>query len=135
MKTQITKRFNDLKADVLTQTHTPVHFKKAMNVFMLAMFVCVIAIALTPTGLADYSSDIKGIAKNIYTAILGISTALAVVGESIAACMYFFSSNGKTVEAASGWMKRIGIGWIFINAMGIVVSFISSMVGSNYNWQ
>lgn len=136
MKTQVVQRFNDLKKNVSIQLNNPSNFKAAMNAFAVAMFLFVFALVLIPTGFAEnYAEDIKNIAFNVYKAIAGISTALAAVGETIAACMYFFSSNGRTVEAASGWMKRIALGWVFINAMGIAVSFITSVVGSSYQWQ
>ena len=138
MKDRISQRFKILKNDIKHELFNPKNFQVAMNMFMVAMVVLSLVTLVFPLGFADdtMTEGIKSIAFRIYTAIAGVSTALAVVGESIAASMYFFSSNGKTVEAASGWMKRIGVGWIFINAMGIIVSFFTSLFsGEGYIWK
>lgn len=135
MKIQMSQRVIALKNDVLVNVANPSNFKMAMSMLTVMMLVVVAVLAFIPTGLADGVSDIKTIAQKIYGMIVGISTALAVVGEAIAACMYFFSSNGKAVEAASGWMKRIAIGWVFINGMGILVSLVGSMGILGHSWQ
>lgn len=137
MKDRISQRFELLKNDIKYELTNPKNFQKAMSMFVFVMVAVSLISLIIPLGFAadDGVTQIKGIAFNIYKAIAGISTALAVVGEAFAASMYFFSSNGKTVEAASGWMKRIGIGWVFINAMGIVVTFVTSLFsGNNYSW-
>jgi len=137
MKISFKQRFVAFKNDIRYEIMNPQNFKAAMQVFMIAMVVISLATVLVPLGFsAEAEEQVKNIAFTIYQTIAGVSTALAVVGESIAASLYFFSSNGKTVESASGWMKRIAIGWIFINAMGVVVSFISSLFSNEeYRWQ
>lgn len=136
MRTQMNLKFRNLKENVRTQINNPKNFKTAMNVFMVTMFVLSFIFVFVPTGYATtFTEDIKSIAFKVYGAIAAISTSIAAVGITIAALLYFFSSNGKTVESASAWIKRIIMGWVFINAMGIIISFITSIVGTSYQWK
>jgi len=139
MKGQLAERLKNLKSSMIYEMANPQNLKISMNVFVAAMCVISFILAVVPSGYAEgtstnYTKDISTIGGEIYKAIAGISTVLAVVGETIAACMYFFSSNGKTVEAASSWMKRIALGWVFINGMNIIVKFFTSIFSTTYRW-
>lgn len=131
------KTFNKIACNASAKVLSNKEFiEKSMTILMVFMFVSfVFATVAIPGFASDPTTQIKEIGKNIYSFILGISTVLAVVAESVAACMYFFSSDGRKVESAGAWMKRIALGWVFINCMGIIVSFFTTYLEkADYQW-
>ncbi len=106
-----------------------------LSIFMIVLMLVGTVNLFYVSGFAteEAAVDIKNIGSKIYNFILGISTVLAVVAEAVAACMYFFSSNGKTVEMAGNWMKKIALGWVAINCMGIIVSLFTGFF-TGYQW-
>lgn len=136
MKSQIKDRYYHLLASSTSTMSVDKFFRRyslatmVVLVVMMATSVCLAtggAVTTGGGGLAIVDAG-KSMFSTIYAGIAGISTAAAVVAESIAALMYFFSSNGKTVEQAQDWMKRIAIGWLVINGMGILVSTLTYLV-------
>ena len=87
-------------------------------------------IAALPVASAFAATDLfdsaKSLIKTIYEGVAGISTVLAVVLAIIACLFWMFSSNPRTVETAKSWLKRILIAWIVINALGLIVSSLST---------
>lgn len=136
MKSQIKDRYYHLLASGTSTMSVDTFFRRysiAVMVVLLVMLGTSFCLASTAGGVTnggdlDIVNAGKSMFQTIYGGIAAISTAAAVVAESIAALMYFFSSNGKTVEQAQDWMKRIAIGWLIINGMGILVSTLTHLV-------
>lgn len=138
MKSQIKERYYHLLASSTPTMSVDTFFRRysiAVMVVLLVMLGTSFCLASTAGGVTnggdlDVVIEGKKMFGTIYGGIVGISTAAAVVAESIAAMLYFFSSNGKTVEQAQDWMKRIAIGWLVINGMGILVATLEKLVSS-----
>lgn len=137
MKSQIKDRYYHLLASGTSTMSVDTFFRRyslAVMVVLLVMLGTSFCLATTTggttggSGLGVFDAG-KSMFITIYKAIAGISTAAAVVAEAIAATLYFFSSNGKTVEQAQDWMKRIAIGWVIINGMGAIVATLQSLIG------
>lgn len=94
--------------------------------------------ANTPTGGTNVANGIFAKAKDmlgsLYADILGITTIIAVLCAVIALLMRMFSSNQKTVDTATQWLKRIVISWIIINTLGYFVNWLSEFTkGGQWN--
>lgn len=74
----------------------------------------------------DVFDSATKIIQTIYKGVLGISTILAVVCVVICCLFMMLSSNPKTVETSKGWLKRILIAWVVINALGLIVTSLQS---------
>lgn len=99
------------------------------------MSVCgVAALPVMSVFAADATPDIfesaKAIIKTIYNGVFGISTALAVVIAVIACLFMMFSSNPRTVETSKSWLKRVLIAWVIINALGLIISTLTTWLTS-----
>ena len=70
------------------------------------------------------------IGKSLYTSIVGISTVLAGVMIAIAACMYFFATNERTVASAKSWIGRIIAAWVVINGVGLLLTTVKNLMGN-----
>lgn len=65
------------------------------------------------------------IMKDVYTQVLGVSTAAAVVTASIALLLMNLSKSGRTVEESREWLKRIAITWVILNSLGFIMAYIT----------
>jgi hypothetical protein len=63
--------------------------------------------------------------KDVYTQVLGISTAAAVVTAAIALLLMNFSRSGRTVDESRAWLKRIVITWAILNSLGFIMAYIT----------
>ncbi len=128
MKEQIGLRYYGL----ITKIQTPAIVEKFFRRYAIATMCCIMCLCFASFAFATTGGNLSAsggvfdaaskMFLDLYLAIAGISTAAAVVAEAVAATLYFFSSNGKTVEQAQDWMKRIAIGWLIINGMGAIVA-------------
>ena len=66
----------------------------------------------------------SAIMNDIYTQILGVSTA-AIVTASIALLLMNFSKSGRTVDESRAWLKRIIITWAVLNSLGFLMAYIT----------
>lgn len=78
----------------------------------------------------DVFSAAQKLIKTIYSGVLGISTILAVCCVVICCLFMMLSSNPKTVETSKSWLKRILIAWVVINALGLIVTSLSTWLGN-----
>lgn len=95
--------------------------------FLYAGFVSTIAFMAFPT--TAYASNVwtkaNEIMKDVYTQILSISTIAAIVTASVALLMMNFSKNGRTVDEARAWLKRIIVTWAILNGLGFIMAYIT----------
>lgn len=128
------QKLNVLKADFCSMDTVALSYK-VINVLIHVMFVVCIIMAFSDV---CFASDVfeagKEIGKQVYKSIAGVSTVLAGVGIAIAACMYFFSPNERSVASAKTWMLNIVKAWVIINCVGLLLTTIKNLLG-NYAGQ
>ena len=107
----------------LIRTRSANAYWGTVSAFMGVAASSVMALAAT--------SDIWGAAKDalsgIYSKILMISTAVAVVCLAIALILRMISRNQRVVDEATQWIKRIIITYLILNGLGFVFSYINSL--------
>ena len=109
-----------------------VQHKKQIYTIITAVLIAVILTVQTLA--ADNSTDddiwskAKSLMQDVYSKILFVSTAAAVVTSAVALLMMNFSKNGKTVDESRAWLKRIIITWVILNSLGLIVAYISPLV-------
>lgn len=80
---------------------------------------------------ADIFARIKTMLMDIYDKIFGITTVIAVLAATVALVMRMTSSNQRTVDTATTWLKRIIISWVLINSMTYIVTYLNTNLGGN----
>jgi hypothetical protein len=67
------------------------------------------------------------IIKDVYTQIMGISTALAGAMSAVAVVGAKMSNNQHKVDQSWDWLKRIWIAWAVINGIGAFIAWFRPM--------
>ena len=104
VKTRAKSLYRDTKMDATRAAmwfNSPRGLNKIMRTITMTTIVLLVVscFALPAFAAGETVFDkAKSLFGEIYTSILSISTVMAVVAESVAACFYFFSSNGKAVS-------------------------------------
>lgn len=90
--------------------------------------VASLAPVLAATNTANKSDDIfanaGSLMNDIYGKLFGLTTMVAVLAATVALLLRMFSSNQKTVDTATQWLKRIIVCWILINSMAFIVTYL-----------
>lgn len=123
------QKINALKVDFYAADTIAISYK-VINICIHIMFVVCIFAAFSDVCFAtDIFQAGEEIGKQIYKSIASISTVLAGVGIAIAACLYFFSPNERSVASARGWMLRIVLAWVIINCVGLLLTTVKNFMG------
>lgn len=71
-----------------------------------------------------------------YTFILSISSGALALILIIGFFTRMFSSNQRAAETATTWMKRAGISYVCILAIGEIIKVVQTAIGTNmgYSW-
>lgn len=95
--------------------------------------VCMVPVFATGAGGAANSvgifKRIGTMITSVYNDIFAITTACAVLTATIALVIRMVSSNQRSVDTASMWLKRIVISWIAINSMTYIITFLEGNLG------
>lgn len=85
------------------------------------------------TGGENIWSRFSTIMQDVYGELVAISTIVAVTVASIALIIRMVSRNQRTVDEATGWLKRIVITWIVLNSLGFIVAYLQPLIsGGQY---
>lgn len=98
---------------------------KLKRFLIMALTVIMVCAMLSVTAFAEDIFDVADVAiRDFYGNLIGLSTLLAIVAETIALILYFVSPNQRTVDNAKTWAIRILQGWVLINSLGFIVAYI-----------
>ena len=81
----------------------------------------------------DVFSKFTTAIKSVYSKILSITTIIAVLAAVIALIMRMYSTNPRTVETATSWLKRILISWVLINSLTYIATFLEGTFDGAYS--
>lgn len=96
--------------------------------------VMLTAFPMTVSASANVWTKASEIMKDVYTQILSISTIAAIVTASVALLMMNFSKNGRTVDEARAWLKRIIVTWAILNGLGFIMAYVTPFfTGGRWN--
>ena len=110
------------------------HFSPGAVLYVLFLFVTLLAGNVQPGFAADIWDKAQEIMKDIYNQIVLISTIAAVVTASVALLLMNFSKSGKTVDESRAWLKRIIITWAILNGLGFIMAYITPFfAGGTWN--
>lgn len=122
-----------LKNEVYSIDIVALGYKVTNVCILLMMLLCAFMLFSDICFATDIFQAGKEIGKEIYKSIVGISSVMAGVGITFAACMYFFSPNERNVAAARGWIVRIILAWVVINGAGLLLVTIKGLTGRYTN--
>lgn len=94
----------------------------AYTAFISITLLTAFPVAANATNVWTKANEIM---KDVYTQILAISTIAAIVTASVALLMMNFSKNGRTVDEARAWLKRIIITWAILNGLSFIMAYIT----------
>lgn len=102
---------------------------------MVGMATSAIAVTAPVFGAGtDIFARLTEMLQTVYDKVFGITTIIAVLAATIALVMRMTSSNQRTVDTATTWLKRIVVSWVLINAMTYIVTFMNDSLGGSA-WQ
>lgn len=128
------RKIYSLRDTALTVDLTKIYSMAMSALLFLMLFTSIFMLFSDVCFANDIFTAGAEIGKSIYKSIAGISTVLAGVGIAIAACMYFFSPDERTVASAKGWMVRIVLAWLIINCVGLLLTTVKNLT-SGYTSQ
>lgn len=99
--------------------------KKQKKGFVISLVTCLMLITFSNAETVTIWTKAVEIMEDLYNQILLISTLAAVVTASIALLMMNFSKNGRTVDEARAWLKRVIITWIILNSLGFIMAYVT----------
>ena len=109
-------------------------FWERLGSHMPRMYVQVMLVVFTLTVLTvpafavdDMWTVANKIIVDVYTKIVGISTALAGLMSAVAVIGAKLSNNQHKVDQAWDWLKRIWIAWAIINGIGAFIAYVAPL--------
>ena len=90
---------------------------------MVGAAVAPAVMAKEKSGLTSITSSFQTVFEDIYGAIIGIATVVAVVLIAICLLLRMISKNPRTAEESTTWIKRIIVTWFCLMLLSLFVKF------------
>lgn len=108
--------------------------KKARKGFVGALAAVLALVAATaPTfaandALNNIATTIKGTFEDIYSAVMLVSTVIAISLIAVCLVLRMVSKNPRTAEEATAWIKRIAITWLLLMLLSVFLNYGLNLV-------
>lgn len=114
--------------------------KSRINSLLVPMTIMVSLCASTlifgdDTQLAAVQTKADSIMEQIYNILFALASGAYALVMLIGLLIRIFSSNQKSAEGATQWMKRATVAYVCILALGKIITVIKSLTsGFSYTW-
>ena len=105
---------------------------KGFNALVAGSACALAAMAAVPSAfaLSGIVSSFSSTFVEIYSAVITISTIVAVVLIAICLLLRMLSKNPKTADEATSWIKRIVIAWFCLMLLSVFLKYATSVVST-----